>query len=62
MQIVPHLCLARLGLALDCAIWLHHHHLVMMLERVLEGVAEDRLLLLRELRCISRLNAAGTDA
>jgi hypothetical protein len=60
MQIIPHLCPASLGLALYCAVWLHYHccSLVMVLERVLEGVAEYGLLLLREQRCFPWLSTA----
>ena len=59
MQIISHLCPANLRLALHCAIWLHYHcSLVMVLERVLEGVAEDGLLLLREQCCFPWLSTA----
>lgn len=59
MQIIPHLCPAKLRLALYCAIWLYYHcSLVMVLEGVLEGVAEDGLLMFREQRCFPCLSTA----
>jgi len=59
MQIIPHLSPASLGLALYLAIWLNYHcSLVIVLERVLEGVAEDGLLLFREQRCFPWLSTA----